>query len=148
MSFATQFKGRKAPSIGFHKPSTVQPHFKSMCDVNAIVARAMRGDPTALRAGRLAPQDVDITGLPDTLHEALQRSVDARNAYEALSPEIKAKYPTPEAFFAACHDKTQIESLRECGALEPSVAPAGSADPAVPADPATPANNPVTPQGA
>lgn len=142
MSFATKYKGLKAPSVRFTKPSTVQPHFKSMCDINRIVERAMRGDRTALNAARLAPQDMDITNLPDTLHEALQQSVAARNAYELLAPEIKARYPTAEAFFAACHDSTQIDSLRECGAVV-SPAPSDSVTP----DGSTPSDS-VTPTGA
>jgi hypothetical protein len=96
----------------------VQAQFKSMCDVNNIVRRAFAGDPTVFRPGR---PYADVSSAPESLHEALQKQVDARNAYEALPEEVRAKYPTPDAYFAACHDPSQLETLRELGIVNPEV---------------------------
>lgn len=94
----------------------VQPQYKSMCDVNNIVRRAFAGDPTVFRPGH---PFADVSAAPESLHEALQIQVDARNAYDALPDSVREKYPTPEAFFAACHDPSQVETLRDLGIVIP-----------------------------
>lgn len=103
------------------RPTTynpVQPQYKSMCDVNNIVRRAFAGDPTVFRPGR---PFADVSSAPDSLHDALQIQVEARNAYDALPDAVREKYPTPEAYFVACHDPSQVETLRELGVVNPEV---------------------------
>ena len=98
-------------------PCRVQPQFRELCNINNIVQRAIRGDATVYRKAQFA----DITSTPDSLHAALQAGVNARNAYDALPDAVRAAYPTPEAFFAACHDENQLDNLRRLGVCETPV---------------------------
>lgn len=95
----------------------VQSQYKSICDINNIVRRAFAGDPTVFRAARC----VDMSDAPSSLHEALQQTADARMAYESLPDAVRIAYPTPEAFYAACHDESQFARLRELGVANPQV---------------------------
>lgn len=98
-------------------PCRVQPQFRELCNINNIVQRALRGDATVYRKAQYA----DITDSPDSLHAALQAGIAARNAYDALPESVRAAYPTPEAFFAACHDEKQVENLRRLGVCDTPV---------------------------
>lgn len=111
--------GRKYNNPGglsFDGQSTcTQQHLAKMTDVNAMLERALRGDTSVFRRGMPI---VDATTVPSELQEVLNGQIKARNAYYALPPAVREAYPTPEAFFNACHDKTQIEKLRELGLVE------------------------------
>lgn len=118
MPFATRFKPRKASSLRCGRTPALNPvqvQFKGMCDINNIVKRAFAGDPTVFRAARYG----DSVDAPDDLHAALQQQVDARNAYNALPASVRKEYPTPEAYFAALHDDSQVDKLRSLGVLNP-----------------------------
>ena len=95
-------------------PCRVQPQFRELCNINNIVQRALRGDATVYRKAQYA----DISQSPDSLHAALQAGINARNAYDALPESVRAAYPTPEAFFNACHDAQQVENLRRLGVCD------------------------------
>lgn len=133
----TRFNPRTVEGLRCKPPTynPVQTQFKDMCDINNIVRRAFAGDSTVFRAARY----VDVEHAPETLHEALQSQVDSRNAYEALPEAVRAKYPTPEAYFAACHNPEELKTLQELGIVE---------TPEVETPVKVEITNPVTPEGA
>lgn len=112
--FFTRFDRPPCGGVECKGSSRTQPQFRQICDINNIVKRAFAGDATVYRKAGYA----DLTNTPSDLHDALQQGVDARNAYDALPDAVKAAYPTPEAYYAACHDDKQIENLRKLGVVD------------------------------
>lgn len=116
--------------------SKTESHWKDYQDINNIISRVMRGDSSAIRRGAV---HADISEMPDNLQDALNQQIDAAYAYDALPDEVKAKYPTAEAFYAACNDPSQKEELTKLGLV----------DSPVPEKPVkVEITNPVTPDGA
>lgn len=94
--------------------SKTEVHWKDYQDINNIIARVMRGDSSAIRRGAV---HADVSEMPDTLQDALNQQKEAAYAYDALPDAVKAKYPTAEAFYAACQDPSQKEELAKLGLL-------------------------------
>lgn len=67
------------------------------CDIKLIVARAAAGDTEALnqRQGMYA----DITDTPKTLAEAQNMIIKLSNEFDALPPEIRAKFDNSKEVF-------------------------------------------------
>lgn len=108
-----------------------QSHLAKQTSVQYMLERCLRGDTSVLNNRPNLGNALDV---PDDLQSLLNKQLEARRAYEELPIEVRNAYPTPQAFFNACHDKTQIEKLRQLGLVE------------TPATPATPAQA-VTPEG-
>ena len=116
MKFYTSKTPYKAKGLRCATPAfnPVQKQYKSICDINNIVKRAFAGDSTVFRAARC----VDLENAPESLHAALQSQVYARNAYLALPDAVRAKYTTPEAYFAALHNPDEVGNLKELGIVQ------------------------------
>lgn len=64
----------------------IQSH-RDSTDLSLIINRYFNGDPMAL--SRVQGAYMDITGLPDNIHEAMTLVDNARRDFEGLPPEIK-----------------------------------------------------------
>lgn len=94
--------------------SKTEPHWQKYQDINNIISRVMRGDSSVIRHGAV---HADVSEMPDTLQDALNQQKEAAYAYDALPDAVKAKYPTAEAFYAACQDPSKKEELSKLGLL-------------------------------
>lgn len=76
----------------------IQSH-KEECEIENIIRRAVEGDYNALNAvnGVFA----DITNCPSSIAEAQQYIIDAKNEFDKLPKDIKAKFEyNPEIYIA------------------------------------------------
>ena len=92
-----------------------QRHLAGLCDVNNIVARAMRGDVSMIRSGG---QYADLSNMPADLHSALNLGKAAEAAWSSLPDDLKKIYATPEALLHAIQDDSQREVFERNGMLE------------------------------
>lgn len=67
----------------------IQSH-REECEIENIIRRAVEGDYTALNASN--PIYTDITNCPSSIAEAQQFIIDAKENFEKLPKEIKAKF--------------------------------------------------------
>lgn len=95
--------------------SRTEQHWRDKQDVNAIVARCMRGDYSDLRNSGLYE---DISDMPEDLHGLLNSKIRAEQIFDALPDAVKEKYRTPSEFVAACHDERERENLKSFNLLE------------------------------
>lgn len=95
--------------------SRTEQHWRDKQDVNAIVARCMRGDYSDLRNSGLYE---DISDMPDDLHGLLNSKIRSEQIFDALPDVVKEKYKTPSEFVAACHDERERENLKSFNLLE------------------------------
>lgn len=64
----------------------IQSH-RDSTDLSLILNRYFNGDPTAL--SRVQGTYMDVTGLPDNIHEAMTLVDNARRDFDTLPPDIK-----------------------------------------------------------
>lgn len=62
----------------------------SSCDINVLIAKYKAGDTTALN--RVQGIYTDVSGFPDNIADVYNLIQDAQEHFEALDPEIKAKF--------------------------------------------------------
>lgn len=75
---------------GYHNLyDEIQSH-RNATDINMIVDRYFSGDPTAL--SRVQGTYMDVSGLPDNIHDAMTLMDNARRDFDTLPPEIKANF--------------------------------------------------------
>lgn len=111
------FPNQKRSSLSFAGQATkTQQHLKKFTDINYMIQRALGGDSSVYRPGGVS---ADISQVPDDLQEILNLQIRARDSYENLSADVRKKYPTPEDFFAACHDPEQRDALVKLGVINP-----------------------------
>lgn len=101
--------------LRFSQPTKCQQHLSKMTDVSQMIARAIAGDSSVYRHG----VNADLTGVPDDVQETLNIGVRAREAYEALAPEVRAAYPSPDAFLAALRNPSERDRLEKFGIVQP-----------------------------
>lgn len=70
--------------------------FKGETDIHNIVNRALNGDPAALQVREGAY--VDLTALPQSIHDAYRLLRNAEAVYSSLSPEVRMNYGNFENF--------------------------------------------------
>lgn len=76
----------------------IQAH-KDSCDIERIVKRAINGDLSVLNA--MDGQYIDITGAPASLAHAQQIIINAKEQFNKLDADTKAKFENnPEVFVA------------------------------------------------
>lgn len=76
----------------------IQSH-REECEIENIIRRATEGDYNALNAVNGVFQD--ITNCPNSLAEAQQHIINAKNEFEKLPKDIKAKFEfNPEIYIA------------------------------------------------
>lgn len=76
----------------------IQSH-KEECEIENIIRRAVEGDYNALNAVNGVFQD--ITNCPSSIAEAQQHIINAKNEFDKLPKEIKAKFEfNPEIYIA------------------------------------------------
>lgn len=123
--------------------SKTEQKWKDRQDVNAIVARCLRGDTSGLR--QCGFNYADTTILPNTLQELLNQRISAEMAFDTLPAEVREHYITPSNFFKACHSEAEQENLTRFGLLAPKPVEA----PPVKVEITNPVNSTsITPDGA
>lgn len=76
----------------------IQSH-REECEIENIIRRAVEGDYNALNAVNGVFQD--ITNCPNSLAEAQQHIINAKNEFEKLPKDVKAKFEfNPEIYIA------------------------------------------------
>lgn len=87
----------------------IQSH-REECEIENIIRRAVEGDYTALNASN--PIYTDITNCPSSIAEAQQFIIDAKENFEKLPKEIKAKFEFNAELYIA-EMSNDIESFLE-----------------------------------
>lgn len=76
----------------------IQSH-KDSCDLQLIINRYFNGDPAAL--SRVQGVYMDVSEMPDNIHQAMQLMDNARRDFDTLPVDIKAKFGNdPNQFLA------------------------------------------------
>lgn len=122
----------------FTGPSLTEQKWKDRQDVNSIVARCLRGDSSGLKTCGF--QFADVSDMPKTLQEMLNRSRDLNAAFDTLPSEAREHYGTPSRFLKALSDENEVANFRKFGLLKP--------EPTEPEPIKVQVTNPVTPAGA
>ncbi len=92
--------------------------FADECDVNRIIARFEAGDTSVLQ--RVQGLYYDATGIPSEPTEAMNLGVLARDAWDNLSDEMKAKFNyDKETFINALYAPPADQSAGGDPALDP-----------------------------
>lgn len=99
------------------EPSLTQQQFAKDCDMNHIIDRFSKtGDfIVPIRQGSY----VDTTVLPQDHMAAMQKVIQAREAYEALDPKIRSRFKTPQDMLNFVHDVKNKEEAERLGLLKP-----------------------------
>lgn len=87
----------------------IQSH-REECEIENIIRRAVEGDYNALNAVNGVFED--ITNCPSSIAEAQQYIIDAKNEFDKLPKEVKAKFEfNPEIYIAELNNdpKTWLE---------------------------------------
>lgn len=83
----------------------IQSH-REECEIENIIRRAVEGDYTALNASN--PLYTDITNCPSSIAEAQQFIINAKEDFDKLPKEIKAKFEfNPELYIAEMSHDTE-----------------------------------------
>lgn len=83
----------------------IQSH-REECEIENIIRRAVEGDYTALNASN--PLYTDITNCPSSIAEAQQFIINAKEDFDKLPKEIKAKFEfNPEIYIAEMSHDTE-----------------------------------------
>lgn len=75
--------------------------FSDSVDINSIVERFTKGDFTAIPVPDFNGRYVDISGIPDNIHELKEMSDALREVYNSLSPDQMAKIGDFNDFLAS-----------------------------------------------
>lgn len=84
--------------------------FREMCDFNYIMERIANGEIESIptRSGFYA----DVTEMPKTYAEMLQLKINADNAFDRLSPDLKKKFDNDKnKFFAQAGTEEWFKNL-------------------------------------
>ena len=93
--------------LTFTEPSLTKPQFAKECDLHTIIDRFMRTGQ--LPASSPRPTIDDATGAPDSFDELMQNVAAARQVFDSLPEEERAKFNNdPEAWLQA-----QLETSEE-----------------------------------
>lgn len=90
----------------------IQSH-KDSCDLQTIIRQYFNGDPAAL--SRVQGVYMDVTELPDNIHEAMQLMDNARKDFDKLPVDVKERFDFDANKFLASlgtqewFDKMQVE---------------------------------------
>lgn len=99
------------------EPSMAQQQFKEQADINEIVRKF--GVTGELPSNVRAPQYGDFTGIFD-YHSAMNAVVAARESFEAMPGEVRARFNNdPAAFVDFCSDEANRDEAKKLGLLMP-----------------------------
>lgn len=129
---------RKRIKTCFRGPSLTEQKWKDRQDVNSIVARCLRGDTSGLKTCGF--QFADVSDMPKTLQEMLNRHMDLTSAFDSLPTDAREHYGTPSRFLKALSDENEVANFRKFGLLKEA--------PSEPTPVKVEVINPVTPEGA
>lgn len=76
----------------------IQSH-KDSCDLQTIIRQYFNGDPAAL--SRVQGVYMDVTAVPDNIHEAMQLIDNARKDFDSLPVDVKQKFDNDANKFLA-----------------------------------------------
>lgn len=94
----------------------IQAH-REECEIERIVKRALNGDTSVLSA--MQGQYIDITGAPQSLAQAQQIIINAKNDFDKLDAETKKKFENNvEIFIAEAGTKEWCDKLGITDRLE------------------------------
>lgn len=86
--------------------------FRDSTDIHVIVKRIQAGEEELLR--KRPGSFGDFTQMPKTYAEALQLQIDAKNTFDGLSEDVKAKFNyDPNQFFAQAGTKDWFEKIEK-----------------------------------
>lgn len=131
-------RARKRVKVTPRGVSLTEQKWKERQDVNSIVARCLRGDTSGLKTCGF--QYADISDMPKTLQEFMNRNISANAAFDSLPIEAREHYLTPTRFIQALSDENEIANFRKFGLLKEEVKE--------PTPVKVEVVNPVTPNGA
>lgn len=118
--------------------SRTEQKWRDRQNVNSIVARCLRGDTSGLK--QCGFQYADLTEMPKSLQEMLNRRMNADSVFDSLPEEAKERYQTPSRFVNALNDENERPFFEKFGLLKKSEP---TPDPVK-----VEVINPVTPDGA
>lgn len=88
----------------------IQSH-KDSCDLKLIINRYFNGDPAAL--SRVQGVYMDVSDMPDNIHQAMQMMDNARRDFDTLPVDIKAKFGNdPNQFLATLGTEQWFENMQ------------------------------------
>ena len=88
----------------------IQSH-KDSCDLQLIINRYFNGDPAAL--SRVQGVYMDVSEMPDNIHQAMQLMDNARRDFDTLPVDIKAKFGNdPNQFLAMLGTEQWFENMQ------------------------------------
>lgn len=99
--------------LAFDEPTKTQVHLRKFADINYMIERALGGDSSVYRRGSF----VDVSGSPEDFQDFLNIQRKALEAYESLPVNVRARYTTPEAFFAAANNEESRAEFARLGLL-------------------------------
>ena len=132
-------RGRAGPRVSIDcsesvLPSKTKQAFKKECDVNLIVANAMKG-ALVTHLNRYQPYYIDAADGPVDFHEAMCRVIEARQAFDAMPAHVRDRFANdPGLLLDFLGDPDNADEARKLGLLPslPSKSPVGA--PAEPAE--------------
>ena len=80
-----------------NEPSLTQQEYRSDCDVNNMIRRAISGDLSVIRK----PVYLDVLGAPDNAHDVANRIAEANTIWHDMPDRIRQTYGSPEALLEA-----------------------------------------------
>lgn len=129
------YKERQFVGLDCGQEMITKQSMTAECDINNILRQYERTGVVS----HTAPVQGAFIDLPDgfDFQQAMTTVMEAQLAFEQLPARVREEFGNDAArFFAAVHDDTQTERLRELGLLSPSAAAEGGAAPAdSPGDP-------------
>lgn len=118
-------------------PGRTRKEFLRECDINVIVARALKGQGMPVQ--RRPALYGDFSAVTD-FHEAQQLVEQAAEQFSELPAAVRKRFKNdPASMLAFVADKANLEEARELGLVPPAApkeAPKPAAPPAEPAKPA------------
>lgn len=88
----------------------IQSH-KDSCDLQLIINRYFNGDPAAL--SRVQGVYMDVSEMPENIHEAMQLMETARKDFDTLPVDIKAKFGNdPNQFLATLGTEQWFDNMQ------------------------------------
>lgn len=101
----------------------IQSH-KDSCDLQTIIRQYFNGDPAAL--SRVQGVYMDVTEIPDNIHEAMQLMDNARKDFDKLPVDVKERFDFDANKFLATLGTQEWFSKMQV-APQPAEVPAGEA---------------------
>lgn len=98
-------------ALTFERPSLCQKHLGKFTDVNYMIQRAISGDTSVFRHSFSA----DVSEVPDDMQSLLNAACRGKEAFDSLPDEVRAFYPTVDAFLSALSNPDEKERLTKLG---------------------------------